>query len=239
MPRKSHVHEGDLATTNFPSLMYSILKRKDTGVLTISDGKAEKSVYIQQGRPVFAASNMLDDRLGQIFLRQGLVSIRHLIESVDETSRGDKRVGTILVEKELIKPHDLVQGVLTQVRNIIGSLFLWTTGRYSYAQGSLPSEEVITLKLNAGQIILEGVRRIESWERIWDAVGDLSACYQRVEGQEDGAAELHLTPGEQEVLALCGKKTTLGDLCDGSREKDYEIYRLIWALRTLGIVKRI
>ena len=239
MERKSQAREGALSSATLPSLMYSILRRKETGVLTLVDNAAEKSVYIRSGRPIFATSNILDDRLGQIFLRQGLVSIRALLESLDETTVQNKRLGTILVEKGIIKPQDLVQGVLTQVRNIISSPFLWTTGHYRHVPGPLPSDEVITLKLNAGQTILEGVRRIDSWERIWEAVGDLGASYQRVDGQADAWRELHLTPGEQEILSFCAKPTTLGDLCEASNETDFEICRLLWALRTLGLVKRI
>jgi hypothetical protein len=218
--------------------MYSILKRKETGVLTLSGEGAEKSIYIQDGTPVFASSNVLDDRLGQIFLRTGLVSIRDLLQTVDESLHQKKRLGTIMVEKGLIQPRDLVQGVLTQVRDIIGSLFLWAGGRYQYSQGPLPSEELITLKLNAGEIILEGVRRIESWERIWEAVGDLEATYLIVKGSEDRVRELKLTDGEKKILAMCAQPISLGQLCDESSEKDFEICRLLWALRTLGIVKR-
>lgn len=239
MERKTQQREGALSSTTFPSLMYSILRRKDTGVLTLSNEGVEKSIFIQEGRPIFAASNLLDDRLGQIFLRQGHVSIRVLLESVLETTQIDKRLGTILVEKGFIEGKDLVQGILNQVRGIIESLFLWTAGRYQYHPGPLPSEEVITLKLNAGEIILQGIRRIESWERIWEAVGDLGAIYQRVEGQNEAGREISLTPGEQQILAQCEKPVTLEAICDASKENDFEICRLLWALRTLGVLKRI
>ena len=239
MERKTQQREGTLSSATFPSLMYSILKRKDTGVLTLTHESVEKSIFIQEGRPVFAASNLLDDRLGQIFLRQGHVSIKVLLESVDETAQVDKRLGTILVEKGLIEGKGLVQGVLTQVKSIIGSLFLWTAGQYRYHPGPLPTEEVITLKLNAGEIILQGIRRIDSWERIWEAVGDLGAAYQRVKGQNEAVQEISLTPGEHQILAQCEEPATLEEICDASAENDFEICRLLWALRTLGIVKRI
>jgi hypothetical protein len=132
-----------------------------------------------------------------------------------------------------------VQGVLIQVRSIIESLFLWTAGRYQYHPGPLPTEEVITLKLNAGEIILQGIRRIDTWERIWEAVGDLGATYERVGGREAAVREINLTPGEHQILTQCEKPATLEEICDASEENDFEICRLLWAFRTLGFIKRI
>jgi hypothetical protein len=193
MPPSSRPREGVLSSTTVPALIYSILSQRDTGILALSDETTQKSVYIQSGRPIFAASNDRDDRLAQIFFKAGQVSLENLMVGLDRSIRERKRVGTVFVEMALIEPHDLVEGVLTQVRNIIRSLFLWTRGRYKYSPGPLPSEELITLKLSAGAIVLEGIRRIDSWERVWEAVGGLDAEYQTTEGIEEKAKDLPLS----------------------------------------------
>ena len=46
--------EGILTSTTFPGLIYSILSRRETGVLTLTDGASVKSIYTQSGRPTFA-----------------------------------------------------------------------------------------------------------------------------------------------------------------------------------------
>ncbi len=231
--------EGILSTTTFPSLIYSILSQKETGVLTLTEENAEKSIYIQAGRPVFAVSNDRDDRLGQIFFKAGLVPLENLLAALEKSYKVKKRVGTVLVEMDLIQPHDLVEGVLSQVRNIICSLFLWTRGRYRYVPGPLPTEEVITLKLSAGNIILEGIRRIESWDRIWEAIGGLDAEYQTVEGIANLAKDLQLSLDEWTLLSHCEQPVNLREICRGSNMKDFEICRLLWAFLTLGVVQRL
>jgi uncharacterized protein DUF4388 len=239
MQTDSQPREGILSSTTFPGLMYSILRRKETGVLTLTGDISEKSIYIHGGRPVFATSNDRDDRLGQIFFKAGLVSLEGLMGSLERAAEEGKRLGTILVEQGLIQPHDLVEGVRNQVRNIVCSLFLWTRGRYRYRPGDLPTEELITLKLSAGNILLEGIRRIESWERIWEAVGDLEMRYQTTPGLEDMSRDLTLSLEEWTLLSHCERPITLRDLCRTSNLKDFEICRLLWALLTLGIVVRI
>jgi len=239
MPNDSQPREGILSSTTFPGLVYSILRQKETGVLTLTGDTIEKSIYIQSGRPVFATSNDRDDRVGQIFFKAGLVSLEGLMTALKRAEEAGKRVGTVLVEMELVKPHDLVEGVRTQVRNIVCSLFLWTRGRYRYRPGKLPTDEVITLKLSAGNTILEGIRRIESWERIWEAVGGLDTRYQMAPGLEDMSRDLTLSLEEWTLLSHCERPVTLRDLCRGSSLKDFEICRLLWALLTLGIVLRL
>jgi hypothetical protein len=238
MEPATKIREGILSTTTFPGLIYSILQQRESGVLTLTGEAAEKAVYIQSGRPVFATSNDRDDRVGQIFFKSGQISLESLMSALDASLRGKKRLGTTLVEVGLITPHDLVEGVLAQVRNIVCSLFLWTRGRYRYVPGPLPSDEVITLKLSPGDIILEGIRRIESWDRIWEAVGGLDVEYRTAEGITERAQSLKLSLEEWTLLSNCERPTPLRDLCRVSSMKDFDICRLLWALLTLGIVNR-
>jgi Domain of unknown function (DUF4388) len=238
MDPQGRSREGVLSSTTFPGLIYSILQRKETGVLTLTGDAAEKSVYIQAGRPVFATSNHRDDRLGQIFFRRGQVSLEDLIGALDRSIRTRQRLGTVLVESGVIRPHDLVDAVLTQVRDIVCSLFLWTRGRYRYVPGALPSDEVITLKLSPGDIILQGIRQIESWDRIWEAVGNLDVEYQTTEELKEGARDLKLSLEEWTLLSHLERPLSLRQLCRTSPMKDFDICRLLWALLTLGIVNR-
>ncbi len=238
MELKPQPREGILSSTTFPAIFYSVLRHQDTGVLTLSCEGVEKSVLVKAGKPVFATSNALDDHLNRVLIKAGLVSAEKLLEATDESMRLEKRLGLILVERGFIEPRDLVQAVLTQVRNVICSMFLWTHGRYRYAAGPLPSKEVNTLKLNADEIILEGIRNIDSWTRIWEAVGGLDARYQLTEVTSDRARALKLSLEEWALLSRCEEPTDLRDLLRSSPLHDFEICRLLWALRTVGIVTR-
>lgn len=232
------VREGILSSATFPALVYSILGRDDTGVLTLTSDTAEKSVYIREGRMIFATSSDRDDRLGQILFKTGMVSLEGLMESVEVSVATGKRLGTVLVERDLIAPHALVEGVGTQVRNIITGLFLWTRGRYRYVPGELPTEEVITLKLSAGDIILEGIRRVDSWGRIWEAVGDLDASYHTTDRVERLSRDMNLSLDEWTVLSHCEEPIRLRDLCRASAMNDFALCQFLWAMQTLGVVTR-
>jgi len=232
------VREGVLASATFPTLIYSILSRDETGVVTLAGQDVEKSIYIQDGRPIFATSTDREDRLGEVLFRSGKVSLEGLTESVEIALKSAKRLGAVLVEKRLITPHDLVEGVRYQVRNIITSLFEWTRGRYRYAPGPLPTEEVITLKLSAGDLILEGIRRVESMSRIWEALGGLDVRYRATGRVEKLSSDLNLSLEEWTLLSRCERPATLRELCRKSNLKDFDVCRFLWAMLTLGIIGR-
>ena len=83
-----------------------------------------KSVYLSEGRLIFATSNDPDDRLGERLLRKGLISYRALEESVRALNDG-KRQGTLLVENGAIRARDLIEGVRDQVQEIIYGVVDW------------------------------------------------------------------------------------------------------------------
>jgi len=83
------------------------------------------------------------------------------------------------------------------------------------------------------------MRRIESWDRIWLAVGRPDIQYQAADGADDMARDLQLTLEEWTLLSNCERPTSLRDLCRASKIRDFEICRLVWALLTLGILKRV
>jgi hypothetical protein len=239
MEPQRQLREGILANATFPSLMYSILSHRETGVLTLTGDVAEKSVYIQAGRPVFATSSDRGDRLGQVLFRAGKVSLEGLVDSLKVSLNSGKRLGTVLVENGQIEPHDLIEGVQTQIRTIVCGLFRWTRGRYRYQPGPLPSDEMITLKLNAAAITLAGVRQIDCWERVWDAVGGMDARYRTSAEGADLAKELELSLEEWTLLSHCERPLPLRDICKLSPLNDFEICRLLWALLILGVVTRV
>jgi hypothetical protein len=239
MATEQRIHQGALSNTTLPSLIYSVLRRGDTGILRFQDHGVEKVIYIRGGRPLFASSTDPEDRLGNRFLKAGRISLAGLLAAAEKSDVQKKRMGTVLVEVGLIAPGDLVEGVLAQVKGIILSLFQWAQGRYIYTPGPLPTDEVITLKLNADRLTLEGVRGIDRWGRVWEAVGPLDARYQVVKGSEERTRALDLSRQDAVVLSRLEGPVSLHDLCNPETMSDFDLCRLLWALKTLGLIKRV
>ncbi len=230
---------GRLGPLTFPSLIHDLCEDRQTGVLSVQDGDAEKSVYIDTGRIVFATSNEKEDRLGSLLIKRGMVSVRAM-EEADRIARGTgKRLGGALVDQHLIRPQDLVWGVREQVKEIVIGLFHWTRGTYRMDCGPLPTNEVITLKMSTGDVILEGVRRVDSWVRIQAAVGGLETRYKVSPRVEELGRAMTLSLEEWTLLSRCEGPVTLADLCEATPMKDFDVCRLVWAFAVVGMLQRL
>src|SRR3954468_13848049 len=89
--------EGRTNDLPIPDLLQHLRKTGATGVLTITSGGARKAVYLKEGRVVFAGSNLPNDRLGEILLREGKITVEEYEESIKALTKG-KRQGRVLVE---------------------------------------------------------------------------------------------------------------------------------------------
>jgi hypothetical protein len=229
--------EGSLAEHDFPSLVQALHQRRWTGLLTLSHAGVGKSVTVQEGRMVFASSSSPDDRLGELLLRRGKISLQQLEASSKEVGPG-KRLGAALVEAGVLPPKELVRAVVEHTQEIIYSAFLLTEGHYRVQEGP-PSKEVIKLNMSTPDLILEGIRRIDAWSRIQAATGGTSARYERADDYEDVIPQMSLSLEKLGILTALHESRTVGEICADSSLPDFEVCRTLWAFRVVGVVRRL
>ena len=229
--------QGSLAEQDFPRLVQALHERQWTGVLTLTHAGAGKSVVVQDGRMVFASSSSRDERLGELMLRRGRITLRQLGEAGKAMVPG-KRLGTVLVEQGALAPKDLVRSVVEHTQEIIYAAFLLTDGQYRLEEGG-DTKEAIKLNISTPDLILEGVRRIDSWTRIDRAVGGLAARFDRMDDYEPKLRGVTLAPEKLALLTYLTQARTVEQICDASSLPDFEVCRTLWAYRVVGVVRRL
>jgi hypothetical protein len=227
---------GDIETSSVPELLRSLLGSGETGVLTLRRGDVTKSIYIQQGRVVYAASNNADERLGESLVIRGKITARQFLEASKEIRPG-RRLGGILVEMEALDPEDLIPAVEAQVRDILMELFDWTHGEYELVMKDMAQDQVLSLHIPTETLILEGIRRSRSFSQVIRGIGDIDAVLVPT-GSTDVLYKLDLTAEEQEILSHVSGRATVEQICDVSYLSNFETCRILWALKVLGVVRR-
>jgi hypothetical protein len=233
------LHAGRLEGISIPDLLWAVCSRRMTGVLELIRETCRKTIYVQSGQIVFATSGDPDDRLGELLLRDGSIDLEQLEEALSRQEPG-KRLGALLVEGGHLSPDKLVAGVLAQVERIVLGTFTWEVGEYRFEEGPLPTQEVITLGMKTGEILLRGIRRIRSFSRIRRSVGPPRTCYRVTHGFRHALDGLSLSDGEEMLLSrLDGLGETVENLCREVFLSNYEIYQALWAMRVLGVIEEV
>jgi len=228
---------GSLAEHDFPTLVQKLHERRATGVLTLTHAGVGRSVAIMEGRMVFASSSSADDRMGPLLLRRGRITLRQLTDAARGVSSG-KRLGAVLVDQGVLTPKELIAAVVEHTQEIIYGAFGWTEGQYRFQEG-VPSSEPITLKISTPDVVMEGVRRIDSWSRIDHAVGGPDARYERGPAYADVIRGVRAAPQKMALLDALNPSSRVEDLCGASDLADFEVCRALWAFRVIGLIRRV
>ncbi len=97
--------------------------RRWDGGIHVDTGYGRKKLYFRNGELVFAASDLIDDRLGEVSYRQGLITLDELTESATKVSRRIK-FGQVLVRSNVFTDFQLWNALKEQIRQIVKSLFM-------------------------------------------------------------------------------------------------------------------
>jgi len=224
--------KGQLSQLPLPDLLQYLRSSQATGILSLVSGGARKALYVKAGRIVFASSNLPNDRLGELLIREGKITVEEYDASIKAISKG-KRQGRVLVEMGALSPKDLWEGVQFQVREIVYSIFQWDDGQFHFEESSLPDKERITVDFDVRDLIPAGIRRIDANSSIQGRYAESDALLERVDGQAVSVLE----PYERHVLGLVDGERSVLEICRESEIGDNETLKVLYALLCTGLVR--
>ena len=229
---------GEIQSTTIPGLFHDLWTSSATGVLACTEEGITKSIQIKDGRLHFASSNDRDDRLNQVMLKARVVSLQNLLKALEVALSTKDRLGEVLVKWKMASQKDVDACVRSQVWEITLSLFHWTRGQFAFEPG-VPDRESVTIGETGDAIVIEGVRRIHSWGRVYEQVGGINAEYLATNDASRIVRDLPLKPEERALLGRCSEPTSLGEMCADEALSDYETCKVVWALLLVGALMRV
>lgn len=231
------VLSGDLTEIRFPTLLMSLYRERETGILTLTGLTYRKSLYIEEGKIIFASSDDPDDRLGECLLRRNVITAQNYLDSAEQIRPG-RRQGEILVDMGAITTEELVEGLAQQLYDIIFSLFRMKSGSYTLTLTDFSTLEMVTLSVDTPLLVFKGMERLETWSQIHPIVGPPSTRLRAVQSLPSFVADLDLSPDQEHVLSLCKPGMAVSSLLDASYLPQFQTYRLLWIFLTLGLLER-
>lgn len=232
---KAFERAGDLSKTSVPRLLTAFYQGQQTGELRVRRGAIVKVVAVENGMPIYAASNLGPERFGRFAVRQGRLAVEQLASVQQESQRAGMRTGEAMIALGLITEEERRALLLQQVKEIVWSLFDWTEGEYSFALGRHARKDLVRLQVFPGDLVLDGMRRMTLVR-----LRELVAPDLRVSPCADPPYQLHdltLSGPEAMLLAYADGAKTVEDLITLSDLDERSALALVHGLMQLGILE--
>ncbi len=232
---KAFERAGDLSRTSIPRLLTAFYQGQQTGELRVRKGGVIKVVAVEQGVPIYAASNLGPERFARFAVRQGKLPADQLDAVQQEAQRAGMRTGEAMIALGLITEEERKALLLQQVKEIIWSLLDWREGEYTFALGRHARRDLVRLQVFPGDLILDGMRRMTLVK-----LRELVSSDLRFFPCADPPYQLHeltLSGPEAMLVAYADGAKTVEDLITLSELDERGALALVHGLVQLGILE--
>jgi hypothetical protein len=222
------------------NLLIDLNSNRKTGTLTVKTLVFIKKIYLDKGEVIFASSTWRDDRLGEVLLKMGKLTLGQYEESVRLLNITGKKQGTILVELGYLTPKDLFHAVKYQVKEIIYSLFPLEYAEYEFIEGEEAQKDILILKIHLGSLIYKGINRIDNFTRIKRELPDFRYPLSISIGTSHLFEGIEFSPLEKSILSLVDGKRSIVELVDlaSADARPFEVLKSLYVLSFIGILKK-
>jgi CheY-like chemotaxis protein len=230
--------EGKLKNTNFATLLKNIDSKKLNGELRIQDGTAIKSVYFLDGAPAYTASNQISDRLGITVLKKGLITKDQYDDAVRYMQQGDGsiKIGQALILLEYINEFELAITLREQYKNIIMTLFSWTSGDYKVIKLSEVKRQRDALEETVDDLIIEGITTTYNITRIKEELKTLDTVFILSQIGKSYLLKENIKLKHKNTLKTVDGNKTLKEIINDNPEKGDETVINLYALYLCGFL---
>ncbi len=231
---------GNLRDFSLPDVFQLISFSRKTGTLAIDRGDAKGFVYFRDGEVFFAISNWHREPMGRRLVAADKITDRQLKRALEiqSTDAEQRRLGQILVDEGFLAPKILETFVQEQIQDTIFDLFRWEEGDFDFKAGVIPTDEDIGLAVSVENIIMEGSRRLEEWNRIRKKIPSEEVIFRMATAPGEGTFEISLRASEWKLLCLLDGRRTVADLSELLDLSDFEVSRVLYGMFSGGLLER-
>ncbi len=215
---------GNLKTMQLAELLQWLSQSQKTGTLQIQHAKIEKKIFFREGRVISSSSTKPEEYLGHFLVGQGFISDEDLTKAVQQQSKTGNLLGRILVDSGVIGEPDLHRLLRLKAEESIYDLFTWQEADFKFLDDVLPEHPMIPMNLDVTAIILEGVQRVDEWNRLRSVIPSSDAIPVQIAMWD----ETDLDPGKRKILDHVDDERTVAEIQRDTHSTEFFIYRVLF-----------
>jgi CheY-like chemotaxis protein len=230
------VMQGSLAKVPVVGVLGKLWHHRSTGALLLRRGRIKKIVYLKSGNPVLVKSNLVSECLGQILLRERLISKQECEASVRSMKKTRQRQGEILVQMGSLTRRNLEFALELQLETKLFDTFVWDNGEYRFNASTPVADK--SIDWTGPAIVAEGIRRTFDETRLRALM--LPVIDVALEFGDDIFRDLQamkLNEREQKAVGAILPGKTTRELLDSMPVGYPDALRIIYTLITLELLR--
>jgi tetratricopeptide (TPR) repeat protein len=233
--------EGALQDVSLADICQLLGMGRKTGCLSITDRSNFGYIYFRDGRVIHASMLNRPDRLGEMLVRNRIVTRDDLARAVQEQTEGSsKRLGEILLEQGMIDQETLKTYVEQQIEEAVYHLFTWVQGTFHFDPDQPPDEDVTALvDISPESLLMEGARRVDEWSLVEKKIPSMDIVFQLDRHPDDGEEEFELTPEQRKVLPLLDGERTANEIMIEAGLVEFDTGKALYGLIQAGFVSQV
>lgn len=125
----------------FLALVSKLAEMKFSGSISGYWEDITKKMFFSKGKFVFATSNQMDDRLGEVIYREGIITLDQLLDTAVLVTK-EKKFGQVLIQNNVFNHTQLWNALTSQMVCIVRSFFVQNMISYEIVEGAAPFVEL-------------------------------------------------------------------------------------------------
>lgn len=222
---------GDCGAFPMSDLIAFLGQARWSGVLRVQATGGERTLTLKDGEVRSAASDSVADRLSEIIYRLGYVTRAQLDTVLAEVPPA--RLGRALVEKQLLKSHDLYKCLNEQIGEIFHAIMLSKDGTFTLIDQDLDEKQLVhALSVPMHGLLMDSIRKIDELAQFRKRIP-----HGRMHVVRKKASDGSLEPEEDSLLALVDGQRTVLDLGQAAKVSEFDATRIVYRLLEGGYVQ--
>jgi hypothetical protein len=228
--------EGQIGEIDLIQRLVDLGRERFTGAIRFEQDGIIKIVYFKGGDVLSASTNDRTDAVDEILLRAGKVSKDHVKQALSKRKENES-LGDALLNLGFITRKELAWGRRIQVIGILRSIRTWDHGQYAIVADYLPKREEGTL-FPLQQILIELYVTESDRQPFERALDGGSAVLIKNDGFDEAFQKLGLNEEAAEIASKIDGTRTAAEIAGVSGKDVFNTYKLLEALRVLGLLKK-
>lgn len=209
-----------------------------TGCLSITDKSRFGQIYFDRGRITYARIVNRRDRIGDLLVRDGLLTQDQLMAALElQSEEPDKRLGEVLISREFISQKDLQLYIRMQIEEAIYHLFTWARGNFFFEADEMPEADIL-VSISPDSLLLEAARRVDEWSQIEKKIPSLDLIFE-VEVDRLFASEIELNSEQETIARLFDGSRSVSEVADVLGIDEFDVGRALYGLIQAGYAHRV